>query len=171
MVFFELVDIEQMLDQTNDPISDIINAVNADVMTYGAKRTYEALLAESNGLSENASYPLLSSRMTAIGYRLAKVVYRGYQTSYQLQQMHESAISSRTKLRLDADTQRQEQLNTAALLVAREAQNQHRFELEIKEAEHKAWIAKLKVDQEMGNTALHCHALPLLRRPHLITRL
>jgi hypothetical protein len=53
--------------------TDILTTVNADVMSYGAKRTYEVLLAESNGLNENANYPLLSARLDAIGYKLAKV--------------------------------------------------------------------------------------------------
>ena len=149
MVFFELHDIEKMLDQTNDPIADMINAVNADIMTFAACRTYEGLLADSDGLSKNESYQLLMNRMESIGYKLSKVVYRGYTTSNQLQLMHESAISSRTKLRLDADTQKQEQINAASLLIAREEQNRHRFDLEASEAEHKARLAKVKTDQEL----------------------
>ncbi len=34
MVFFELVDIEKMLDQTHDPIADFINALSADVVDF-----------------------------------------------------------------------------------------------------------------------------------------
>lgn len=150
MVFFELVDIEKMLDETNDPISDIINAANADVMTFGACRTYEQLLAESSELSENSSFPLLATRLKTIGYTLNKVVYRGYQTSGKLQAMQESAISSRTKLRLEADTQRHEQENQTAQLIANEKQAVHKFSQESKEAEHVARMKQLKVDQELA---------------------
>ena len=36
MVFFELADIETMLDQTHDPIADFINAVTADAQSRGS---------------------------------------------------------------------------------------------------------------------------------------
>jgi hypothetical protein len=150
MIFFELVDIEKMLDSTNDPISDMINAANADVMTFGASRTYEGLLAESNGLSENASYPLLISRMASIGYQLNKVVYRGYQASAKLQTMQESAISSRTKLRLEADTFRQEQANAGFMLNAQEQQSKQKFAQEERETEHRAKMVRLKAEQELS---------------------
>lgn len=152
MIFFELIDIEKMLDSTNDPISDMINAANADVMTFGASRTYEGLLAESNGLSENASYPLLISRMASIGYQLNKVVYRGYQASPKLQAMQESAISSRTKLRLEADTFRQEQANEDFMLNAQEHQSKQRFAQEERENEHKAKMLRIQADQEISAT-------------------
>jgi hypothetical protein len=150
MIFFELVDIERMLDMTNDPISDIINAANADVMTFGACRTYERLLAESSGLSENASYPLLAARMASIGYKLNKVVYRGYHTSSQLQQMQETAISSRTKLRLQADTQRHEQMNMAAQLKATEEHDKHRFTNAERATLHQVRLRQLTEDQELA---------------------
>lgn len=150
MIFFELVDIEKMLDSTNDPISDMINAANADVMTFGASRTYEGLLADSNGLSENATYPLLISRMASIGYQLNKVVYRGYTTSSKLQSMQETAISSRTKLRLEADTFRQEQANIDFKLSSQEQQSKKRFAQEKLETEHKANLLRVKAEQEMA---------------------
>ena len=151
MIFFELVNIEKMLDSTNDPISDMINAANADVMTYGASRTYEGLLAESNGLSENASYPLLISRMDSIGYKLNKVVYRGYQASSKLQSMQETAISSRTKLRLEADTFRQEQANADFMLNAKEHQSKQKFAQEERETEHKVKMLRVKAEQELSS--------------------
>jgi hypothetical protein len=41
MVFFELADIEMMLDQTHDPIADFINAVTADVIAFVGAATFE----------------------------------------------------------------------------------------------------------------------------------
>ena len=39
MIFYELHSIETMLDQTNDLIGDIVNAVSADVMTFASRQT------------------------------------------------------------------------------------------------------------------------------------
>lgn len=36
MLFFELRDIERMLDRTHDPIADFINAVTADIVAFAA---------------------------------------------------------------------------------------------------------------------------------------
>ena len=44
MVFFELVNIEQMLDTTHDPIADFINSLTADVIAFSAIRSYEEFL-------------------------------------------------------------------------------------------------------------------------------
>lgn len=41
MVIFELIDIFTMLDKTQDPISDFINAICADVVSYVGKLTWD----------------------------------------------------------------------------------------------------------------------------------
>jgi hypothetical protein len=40
MLFYEMTSIEKMLDATNDPIGDYINAASADVMTFASVLTY-----------------------------------------------------------------------------------------------------------------------------------
>ena len=77
MLFYELQDIEKMLDNTSDPIGDFINAASADVMGFGAANTYESLLERTDHLSELSTFPTVQSRMNAVGYTLNKVVYRG----------------------------------------------------------------------------------------------
>ena len=60
MLFYELASIEKMLDSTNDPIGDFINAASADVMTFGAAHTYESFLQETStlpGLRPSRSCP------------------------------------------------------------------------------------------------------------------
>merc|ERR1711959_218775 len=48
-------------------------------------------------------------RAQADGYTIDKVVFRGYKASDQLQAMHDQAIKSRTKLRLESEGVEQEQ--------------------------------------------------------------
>ncbi|MEZ6190582.1 MAG: hypothetical protein R3C45_04745 [Phycisphaerales bacterium] len=81
MIFFELVDIEQMLDQTHDPIADFINAVTADVIDFAAARQFNAFKRDTEKLSDLKSYLNLLSRAERIGYRINKVVYRGYEAN------------------------------------------------------------------------------------------
>jgi len=109
MIFFELAAIEQMLDQTHDPIGDFINAATADVIDFAATETFEQFKEKTEELSVLATYPQLSKRAEIIGYRISKVVYRGYQASQTLQAMHDDAIEARTKLRLESETEQQAQ--------------------------------------------------------------
>ncbi len=109
MLFFELDDIERMLDQTHDPIADFINAATADVIDFAATEPFERFKEKTEKLNALETYPQLVKRAAAIGYRIGKVVYRGYQASPTLQTMHDDAIETRTKLRLEAETEQQAQ--------------------------------------------------------------
>lgn len=107
MVFFELCDIETMLDQTHDPIADFINAVSADVIDFVGGNDFDGFKGKTDALNQLETYPQLLQRAEKIGYRISKVVYRGYYASDKLQAMHDNAIECRTRLRLEAETERQ----------------------------------------------------------------
>ena len=147
MLFYELASIEKMLDSTNDPIGDFINAASADVMTFGAAHTYESFLQETSTLSEIATFPILSQRMEQTGYKLMKVVYRGYTCAPQLQEMHNTSIAKRTKLRLDSDTAKEEQEKQAMELRCRQARSAQERELAEASARHKIELAGLEKEQ------------------------
>jgi len=148
MLFYELAHIETMLDATNDLIGDMCNATSADVITFAAGLSYELLLQQSSQLSLTDSYPILRARMEQVGCKLLKVVYRGYSASAQLQDMHDEAVTRRTRMRLEADQAREEQDKRAMELRCR--QERSKQELELKEAEerHKLALAALKSQQE-----------------------
>ena len=96
MLFFELADIERMLDRTHDPVADFINAVTADVMGFAAALGFEGFKQRTDAMSDPATYPQLAARAEQIGYRVSKVVFRGYQAGGKLQAMHDGAIEART---------------------------------------------------------------------------
>lgn len=121
MIFFELVDIEQMLDQTHDPVADFVNAVTADVIDFAATRSFAEFKRDTERLSDLASYPNLTARADRVGYGINKVVYRGYEANPKLQAMHDDAIETRTGLQLEAETERQAQ-ELADLRLQREAE-------------------------------------------------
>ncbi|MEZ4650416.1 MAG: hypothetical protein R3E97_16850 [Candidatus Eisenbacteria bacterium] len=143
MVFFELVDVEQMLDQTHDPIADFLNAVTADMIYFAASRPFETFKRETEKLNEIESYANLTARASRIGYRVAKVVYRGYEASETLQNMHDQAIEARTALQLQAETERQEQ-ELADLRLSREAaRSEEQRALERARVEHEQAMKRL----------------------------
>src|SRR5262249_18380430 len=109
MIFFEMLDIERMLDTTHDPIGDFVNAATSDVVEFTNKYTFEAFKRNTEHLNELETYRQLTGRAAQCGYRINKVVYRGYGTAEALQQMHDQAIEARTKLQLERATEQQSQ--------------------------------------------------------------
>lgn len=111
MVFYSIVNIELMLYTTHDPIGDFINALLADLMNFGSRETLEGFVHSTSKLSELESFPVLCSRAAAVGFKIAKVVYRGYSASDTLQSLSDSAIAKRTEMKLKQE--QDEQLNKA----------------------------------------------------------
>jgi hypothetical protein len=109
MIFFELTGIERMLDTTHDPIGDFINAATSDVVEFTGRHDFEAFKRTTDQLNELATYKQLTSRAAQCGYRINKVVYRGYGAPESLQQMHDKAIEARTRLQLERATEQQAQ--------------------------------------------------------------
>ncbi|WP_020475698.1 GspE/PulE/PilB domain-containing protein [Zavarzinella formosa] len=109
MIFFELLDIDRMLDTTHDPIGDFVNAATSDVVDFTGRKTFEEFKKETGRLNEMDTYRQLAVRAAQTGYRINKVVYRGYAAPDRLQAMHDQAIEARTKLELDRATEEQAQ--------------------------------------------------------------
>jgi hypothetical protein len=153
MVFFELVDIARMLDQTHDPIGDFINAATADVIDFAASEPFERFKEKTERLSALETYPQLTKRADTIGYRITKVVYRGYQASQTLQTMHDDAIEARTKLRLESETEQQAQ-DLADMKQAREAgRERERQSVEQARVAHQNQLAALAGEAKLRNAA------------------
>ena len=109
MMFFELIDIERMLEATHDPIGDFVNAATSDVVDFCGQRTFDEFKRETGKLNEIEAYKQLTARAAQNGYRINKVVYRGYGAPDRLQAMHDQAIEARTKLQLERATEEQAQ--------------------------------------------------------------
>jgi hypothetical protein len=109
MIFFELVDIDRMLDATHDPIGDFVNAASSDVVDFTGRHDFESFKHNTDRLNELDAYRQLSGRAGQCGYRINKVVYRGYGAAERLQEMHDQAIEARTRLQLDRATEQQSQ--------------------------------------------------------------
>ncbi len=107
MLFFELADVEKMLETTHDPIGDFVNAATSDVVDFVSRHDLDGFKKHTDRLNELAAYPQLVARCAQCGYRINKVVYRGYGAPESLQRMHDEAIESRTRLQLERATQEQ----------------------------------------------------------------
>ena len=73
MIFFQLVNIDKMLDNTADPIADFINACCSDIIQYLATLSYEEFVENTQKLNDISTYKTLTSRAEMIGYNISKV--------------------------------------------------------------------------------------------------
>ncbi len=144
MIFFELADIERMLDNTHDPIGDFVNAATADVVEFVGKLDFEAFKNQTDKLNEVATYRQLLGRASQAGYRITNVVYRGYGAADSLQQMHNQAIEARTKLQLERETEQQAQQLEDYKLQSQLARTGQRRSEQLNEARHTMVLAQEK---------------------------
>lgn len=148
MIFFELVSIERMLDATHDPIGDFVNAATSDVVAFTAQHDFEQFKRNTGRLNELETYPQLVGRAAQCGYRINKVVYRGYGAAEALQQMHDQAIQARTRLQLDRATEQQAQDLENYKLDAQLARAGKRRSEQAVEVEHDLALARKRQEEE-----------------------
>ncbi|XP_076435615.1 uncharacterized protein LOC143275420 [Babylonia areolata] len=156
MMFYELNNLELMLDSTVDPMADFINCLCADVVAYAAKKTYLEFIEQVGELNDLKSFPRLVERCRDIGYSVTKVVFRGYHAHDKLQRMHDSAITQRTELKLSYEKEEQEQALVDAKLNA---------DISRMEQEQKIEREALQNKHEMEKSKL-IHTLKLEKQKH-----
>ena len=83
-----------MLETTHDPIGDFVNAATSDVVDFTGRHDFESFKQNTDKLNELETYRQLTGRAAQCGYRINKVVYRGYGAPERLQQMHDQAIEA-----------------------------------------------------------------------------
>jgi len=154
MLFFDLLDIEKMLDATPDPIGDFINAASSDVIAFCSAVSYETFLNETHKLNDLSTFTQLVGRAEHIGYKMDKVVFRGFQAGEKLQAMHDNAIQERTRLRLLEETQAQEQRAMDLRLAAEQQRMAKESELKVEQARLEADISLTQQRAKLAEQAL-----------------
>ncbi len=149
MIFFELKNVEQMLDNTHDPIGDFINAAASDVVAFCARLTYEDFLLRTTQLNDLATFEQLCKRAASIGYAVTKVVFRGFHASDALQRMHDNSIQERTKIKLEADMEAAKQQHLDLQLAKEEERAGRQAKLELTALKHKQELEEEKHRRQM----------------------
>jgi len=153
MIFFQLVDINKMLDNTHDPIGDLINACCSDTIQYCSGLTYEEFVDNTSKMNNINTFNQLTTRADLIGYKVGKVVFRGFHSSDALQNMHDKAIHERTRLRLEADTEEHRQKTLDLQLAKEEERSVRERELEKEREEHKRMMEREKHSEQLRRIA------------------
>ena len=153
MIFFQLVNINKMLDNTHDPIADFINACCSDTIQYCSGLTYEEFVDNTSKMNDLETFKQLTSRAETIGYKVSKVVFRGFHSSEALQNMHDKAIHERTRLRLEADTENHRQDLLDLRLNKEEERSAKERELEMEKEEHQRQMEQARHQEQLRKAA------------------
>ena len=78
-----------------------------DSWTLVYPRFREFVTSSAQELNNIATYVQLRQRADSIGYKIDSIIYNGYSSSDKLQAMQDSAIEARTRMRLNAETEKQ----------------------------------------------------------------
>eukprot|EP00009_Paramoeba_aestuarina_P006228 CAMPEP_0201524158 /NCGR_PEP_ID=MMETSP0161_2-20130828/21147_1 /ASSEMBLY_ACC=CAM_ASM_000251 /TAXON_ID=180227 /ORGANISM="Neoparamoeba aestuarina, Strain SoJaBio B1-5/56/2" /LENGTH=287 /DNA_ID=CAMNT_0047923447 /DNA_START=558 /DNA_END=1418 /DNA_ORIENTATION=- len=166
MIFYQITDLDLMMDRTQDPLSELINSVTADVMSFVNANNFENFKENSNALNTLDAFPHLTSRSKSIGIDVSKVVFRGYVSANSLQQMHDESIETRTKLKLQQETELVEQ-ELADVKQGRIHRRDHEDRLEAQRTQNH----KLEMEEKFRQAALKAtqeeHEQQVLQRKEL----
>jgi hypothetical protein len=154
MIFFELVDIERMLESTHDPIGDFVNAATSDVIDWVGRYDFESFKRNTEKLNDLETYRQLVGRAEQCGYRIHKVVYRGYGATEALQRMHDEAIESRTRLQLERATEHQAQELEDVKLEREHTRAARRRTEEAAKVTHEIELARRKQEAELQDAEI-----------------
>jgi len=153
MISYQCQDVQVMLDSTQDPIGDLVNAVCSDVIAFAASRTYEQFLEQTASLSDMASFVTLGSRARDIGFKVHKVMYRGYKAGAHVESMHDNAVRSRTELKLRAETVQQQQMLQDLELDSSMKRSQKEMEKEMAYQKHQREMEALEHTERLRRLA------------------
>lgn len=136
MLFFCYERVETMLDNTNDPYGDFVNAVSADIIEWCSSKKFDEFLAATDNLNAMTIYVQLQSVASKNGMRIQKVVFRGYEAPKALQSMHDTAIEKRTELALAREREEDEQQLLDFKLNKEAERSAKQHELDMKNLSH-----------------------------------
>lgn len=158
MIFYELNNVELMLDTTTDPIADIINFHTSDVIKFVGQWTFDETKEKIGELNGLGLYENFIGEMNRRGYNISSIVVRGIVTNEKLQKMHENAIETKTALMLDHETEVEKQKildliadkNKARIIVENDiGLMKTENELMLKQMKHDSMIAEVEKQREL----------------------
>eukprot|EP01126_Amoeba_proteus_P046451 TRINITY_DN5254_c0_g1_i4.p1 TRINITY_DN5254_c0_g1~~TRINITY_DN5254_c0_g1_i4.p1 ORF type:complete len:404 (-),score=95.09 TRINITY_DN5254_c0_g1_i4:111-1322(-) len=109
MIFYHLLNVESMMASTHDPCAELINGLTADVVDFASDRSFENFKKDCHLLNKIGTFHQTQLRLSTLGYTISKIVFCGVDEPTALQEMHNSAIETRTSLQLKVETEHQAQ--------------------------------------------------------------
>jgi hypothetical protein len=148
-IFYEMTDIEKMLDNTSDLIAEMMNGSLSDITNFFSEKTYEQFKENIHKLNMIETFPRLVERATVIGFKINNVVFRGHETSNTIQIMYDKALEKKTQLQLEQLTEEQKQKLETYKLEAEASRSDIKHKLDKKIMDNENELKRLKFEGEL----------------------
>jgi len=158
MIFFKIENVDKLLDESHDPVADLINAATSDIIDFVSKYKFEDFKSHIEKLHDLNTFSQIMIRSQAIGYTISKIVFRGYIASKALEAMHNSAIEARTKLVLDHEVEFQKQQIKDFQQQKEKERMEDKLKMDQDEIKMKLAIEAMKLEQDLKNKELEIKA-------------
>jgi hypothetical protein len=145
LLFFEITNIEKMLDNTNDPICNIATETSTNILRLISNITFEDFKLNIKNLNDINLYSTLKN-LEQIGVSVNKVSLIGYDAPEILQQIHNNALEEKTEIELKTEIVKSEQENKKYELECEIERNKLNINLQMEKT--KAEIEELKEKQK-----------------------
>lgn len=162
MIFYKYTNVETMLDNSNDPFGDFINAASADIIEWCSTKKFDDFLAATDVLNTLEPYAQLRVSASKIGMAIEKVVFRGYAAPDALQRMHNNAIEKRTALALENESEEEEQKLADYKLDKESERATRKAQLDMERLNHELAIKQKSAEQTWAQEK-EAHAIELAR--------
>jgi len=164
MIFFTYANIETTLDNTADPFADIINATSADIIEWCVSKLFEQFLASAEDLNSLEVYRQLVGVTQRIGIDVQKVVFRGYEASEALQQMHNKSIEEKTHMELKRQAEEQKQSLAEFTLMKQNERSTAEHQMEMKKLDHELMMKEKQLHMSKQERNMELERLEAIKK-------
>lgn len=137
VLYYEITDVEKLLDGTYDHTADLINATSACTNQYVSTRSFDKFKTEIDGLNDLSQYDILVQKGKEIGINVTKVVCNGYIAPDAIQEMQNRSLETQTRLQIEYDEETQKQELQDLILERDTKRSEEKMDLEKTQQNHK----------------------------------
>jgi hypothetical protein len=149
VVYYQIDDIECLLDNTFDFTADLINALSSCTNTFVNNHSFDSFKEDIYLLNGLENYTTLTKLAEKIGISVTNVVCNGYIAPRDIQVMQEKSLETHTRLNLERDEEHQKQELMDYKLKKETDRSNQEMELEKKQKTHELDMKQNTHDMEL----------------------
>jgi hypothetical protein len=151
MIWFKIENINKLLEESHDPVADLINAMSFDIIDFVSKYKFEDFKHQIEKLSDLNTYSQIMMRSQPIGNKISNI-------AKALEIMHNSTIEARTKLVLDKEVEFQKQQIKDFQQQKEKERMKEKLNMDQEEIKIKLVIIAIKLEHYLKNKELEVKA-------------
>ena len=136
VVYYEISDINKLLDNTYDFTADLINSLSACTNQFVSTRSFNSFKDDIYELNSLDRYSILVDKGQEIGINVTKVVCNGYMAPEAIQDMQIQSLETQTRLSIEYEEEKQKQSLLDFTLSRETKRSEEKMNLEKAQQDH-----------------------------------